>query len=120
MCCSLRPAKLTNTILYAAETMHQGRLVHVMGYQNRAAFDKGSYSVALAESANDLVAALDYLTPGRRPMANGEIFAAYDRFYPGWKMALCSWEGTIDAFHSPPATVDAGDNTSIGGGRDLR
>lgn len=164
MCCSLRPAKLTNTILYAAEATHDGRLVHVMGYQNRAAnqseganamllpipsdvsmspdnmldttaakwvlkdyagairaahtrlsrgtksallgsygdrrvqvFDKGSYSVALAENARDLVAALDYLPVGRRPLANGEIFDAYDRFYPNWKMALCSWSGIIEA-----------------------
>lgn len=162
MCCSLRPAKLTNTILYAAETLHQGRLVHVMGYQNRAenlspganamllpipsdaamgpdnmldttpvknilkdyatavrqthrrlsrgsdgfggdvskgvqVFSKGSYTVALAENARDLTAALDYLPVGRRPLANGDIFAAYDKLYPGWKMALCSWDGTIDA-----------------------
>ncbi len=161
MCCSLRRAKLTNTILYAAETMHQGHLVHVMGYQNRAAnqspganamllpipsdatmgpdnmldtteakhclkdyadavrthnngdderkyggarsrrsvqvFNKGSYTVALADSAKDLTAALNYLPVGRRPSANPEIFAAYDRLYPDWKMALCSWDGTIDA-----------------------
>jgi hypothetical protein len=35
MCCTLRPAELSNTVLYAGEAMHEGNLVHVLGYQNR-------------------------------------------------------------------------------------
>lgn len=164
MCCSLRPARLTNTILYAAETMHAGRIVHVMGYQNRAenrgpgpnamllpipsdvamgpdnmldttaakhilkdyqtaihnahrrlsrgfskgmmafdaddrvqVFDKGSYTVALAEDARDLTAALARIPQNKRPAVNAAIFEAYAALYPGWKMALCAWDGTIDA-----------------------
>jgi hypothetical protein len=162
MCCSLRPAKLTNTILYAAETMHDGRLLHVMGYQNRAenrskgpnamllpipsdeemgpdnmldttaakgilkdyaeafrerhdrlsrgmtkgyaamrgpvkVFDKGTYTVALAESASDLTSALGRIPDNKRPEVNEEIFAAYDKLYPDWKMALCAWDGTVEA-----------------------
>lgn len=164
MCCSLRPAKLTNTILYAAETMHAGRIVHVMGYQNRAenqsqgpnamllpiptdaamgpdnmldttmaksilkdyaraireahtrlsrgmkgfgaddrlrggvqVFDKGSYTVALADDAAALPGALSRIPQNKRPAVNGDIFTAYSKLYPGWKMALCAWDGTIDA-----------------------
>lgn len=36
MCCTLEPAELSNTILYAAEANVNGKLVHVLGYQNRA------------------------------------------------------------------------------------
>ena len=36
MCLSLHPSKMSDTILYATETLHQGKLVHVMGYQNKA------------------------------------------------------------------------------------
>lgn len=36
MCCTLRPAELSKTILYAGEATRDGQLVHVIGYQNRA------------------------------------------------------------------------------------
>ncbi len=36
MCCTLRPAQLSQTILYAGEAMHAGKHVHVLGYQNRS------------------------------------------------------------------------------------
>lgn len=162
MCCSLHPAKLTNTILYAAETVHQGNIVHVLGYQNRAenlfngpnamllpipsdipmgpdnmldttaaksvlkdyanavraqhqrlsrgmtkslgfgddrvqVFDKGGYTVALADDAKSLTGALSRIPENRRPSVNAEIFAAYDYFYPKWKMALCAWDGALEA-----------------------
>ncbi len=164
MCCSLHPAKMTSTILYAAETLHQGNLVHVLGYQNRAenlspgpnamllpipsdapmgpdnmldttgaksilkdyaryvhghnarrsrgmkgfgadddysdsvqVFDKGGYTIALADSAKDIIAALDRMPANRRPTINAEIFEAYDYLYPKWKMALCAWDGSLEA-----------------------
>lgn len=157
MCCSLRPAKLTNTVLYAAEALHEGRRVHVMGYQNRAenlskgpnamllpiparapmgpdnmldttgaknimrdyaqavrpprsryggpapasesvqVFDKGSFTVALADKASDLAGAVGRIPANKRPEVNAEVFAVYDQLYPGWKMALCAWDGTLEA-----------------------
>lgn len=164
MCLSLHRARLTNTILYAAETHHDGRILHVLGYQNRAenqskgpnamllpipsdadmgpdnmldttaakyilkdyvtslratydgmkgfgggrrsrglsrgavqVFEKGSYTVALAEDAADLPAALERIPENKRPAANDAIFEAYASLYPGWKMALCAWDGTVDA-----------------------
>lgn len=36
MCITRNPAKLTNTTLYAAETMVNGVGIHVLGYQNKA------------------------------------------------------------------------------------
>ncbi len=36
MCCTLRPAHLSKTILYAGEAERDGRTVHVLGYMNRA------------------------------------------------------------------------------------
>jgi hypothetical protein len=36
MCCTLRPAELSKTILYAGEATRNDKLVHVLGYQNRA------------------------------------------------------------------------------------
>jgi hypothetical protein len=160
MCCSLRPAKLTNTVLYAADALHDGRRVHVMGYQNRAenlskgpnamllpipssapmgpdnmldttmaenilkdyaravrppvsrgafggaaphtlaavqVFDKGSFSVVLADRASDIPSAIGRIPANKRPELNADIFAAYDWLYPGWKMALCAWDGTLEA-----------------------
>ena len=36
MCCTLRPAELSKTILYSGEAERERNLVHVLGYQNRA------------------------------------------------------------------------------------
>ncbi len=36
MCCTLGPAQLSKTILYAGESSREGRTIHVLGYQNRA------------------------------------------------------------------------------------
>ncbi|MEY4723475.1 MAG: hypothetical protein RLZZ324_988 [Candidatus Parcubacteria bacterium] len=36
MCCTLAPAVLSSTIVYAAEVERQGKRVHVLGYQNTA------------------------------------------------------------------------------------
>jgi len=36
MCCTLHPAKLSGTILYAGEADRKGKLVHVTGYLNHA------------------------------------------------------------------------------------
>src|SRR5687768_13750503 len=36
MCVCLGPARLSNTILYVGESTREGKLVHVLGYQNTA------------------------------------------------------------------------------------
>lgn len=163
MCVTFFESKLSDTILYAAETERGGRRVHVMAYQNRAqnlakgpnamllpipaaaplsadntldmriysgilgdyvatyghyqpsrirwantslyktgaaeaqVFDSGSYTVVLAKDARVIPAALARVPENRRPAPNRAIFSAYARYYPGWHMALCCYDGAIEA-----------------------
>lgn len=165
MCLTLEPAKLSDTILYAAETLHEGKLVHVMGYENAAenlasgpnamllpiptdmhlgpgntldmrqaksvlkdyrtaihnadrrlsrgmskgfgadsldddvqVFESGSYTVVLARDARDIPAAMKHLPANKRPgRMNQAIFDAYAKWYPGWPLALCAWDGSVKA-----------------------
>lgn len=163
MCCTLYESTLSNTILYAADTELDGRRVHVMAYQNRAAnlasgpnamllpipsalalsaentldarlfkgilsdyvatydalrpkarpvikepimfsgpdvpevFDSGSYTVVLAKDARMIPAALARVPEERRPSPNRAILQAYAKFYPGWHIALCCYDGAIEA-----------------------
>ncbi len=165
MCCTLGPAKLTDTVLYAAEAMHNGKLVHVLGYQNQAqnltrapnamilpfpaaepmgpenvvdttacqhiltdyaetvrpvtrgghtkggysaataksvqVFDTGSYTVVLAEDARDIPEALSRVPANKRPKMNPEIFDAYNKWYPGWAIALCCFEAGVRTAPEP-------------------
>jgi hypothetical protein len=155
---------MSGTILYAAETTHQDRLLHVMGYQNRAenlgsgpnamllpipsalpmgpenavdmttaktvlrdyekaylanqrrnrgfskslgmdqddldevqVFDSGSYTVVLAKDAKYINTALGQVPEHKRPKPNPMIFDAYSKLYPGWHIALCCYNGSVDA-----------------------
>lgn len=164
MCCTFFESKLSDTILYAAESELEGRRVHVMAYQNRAAnlakgpnammlpipaakpltpdnmldtrpfknilrdyvtayeaakpkpkaegfgtdllfsnvakaevFERGSFTVVLAQDARLIPAALARVPEHRRPQPNRAIFSAYAKHYPGWHMALCCYDGVIEA-----------------------
>ncbi len=164
MCCTFFESKLSDTILYAAESELDGRRVHVMAYQNRAknlakgpnamllpipaakpltpdnmldtrpfkgilrdyvtayeaakpkprsfgferellytggvqaqVFDRGSFTVVLAQDARLIPAALARVPEARRPQPNRAIFSTYAKFYPGWHMAMCCYDGAIEA-----------------------
>ena len=162
MCFTLEPSRMSGTILYAAETTLNDRLLHVMGYQNRAenkgwgpnamllpipsalpmtsanavdmtsckhvlrdyekalvastarrsrgfdkgmdlsdrsvqVFDSGSYTVVLASDAKYINSALSQVPENKRPKPNPTIFEAYSKLYPGWHIALCCYDGDIDA-----------------------
>jgi hypothetical protein len=164
MCCTFFESKLSDTILYAAESELEGRRVHVMAYQNRAknlakgpnamllpipaakpltpdnmldtrlfkrilshyvtkyeaaiprpqafgigkdmllstpakaeVFERGSFTVVLAQDARLIPAALARVPEHRRPAPNRAIFSAYAKHYPGWHMALCCYDGAIEA-----------------------
>lgn len=164
MCVTLEPSRMSGTILYAAETLHNDTLVHVMGYQNKAenlasgpnamilpipsgvpmgpenaidmracknilkdyeeavianarnfrgrgmtkgiqslgvdhvqVFDSGSYTVVLARDANYINTALEQVPVNRRPKLRPDIFGAYSKLYPGWHIALCCYDGSVDA-----------------------
>lgn len=155
---------MSGTILYAAETTKNDRLIHVMGYQNRAenlgtgpnamllpipsalpmgpenavdmtkcktvlrdyekaylanqrrnrgmskslgvdsdsfdkvqVFDSGSYTVVLASDAKFINTALNQVPENKRPRPNPMIFDAYSKLYPGWHIALCCYDGSVDA-----------------------
>lgn len=165
MCCTFFESKLSDTILYAAESELDGRRIHVMAYQNRATnlakgpnamllpipaakpltpdnmldtrlfkgilrhyvtvyeaakprsrtlptrgkdmllskgakaevFDRGSFTVVLAQDARLIPAALARVPEHRRPQPNRAIFSAYAKYYPGWHMAMCCYDGAIEA-----------------------
>jgi hypothetical protein len=57
MCVTLGAAKLSNTIVYAAERTHLGRQVHVLGYQNKAEnYERGVNAMILPIPAKSLTA----------------------------------------------------------------
>jgi hypothetical protein len=60
-------------------------------------FDVGSYTVVLAERAGDVQAALAQVPAEKRPAINDAVLASFDRNYPGWPLAVCCWNGNIDA-----------------------
>lgn len=60
-------------------------------------FDSGAYTVVLAQSAADIPEALARVPAAKRPALNQEIFNAYARWYPGWQVALCCFDGAIEA-----------------------
>ena len=160
-CCSLAPADFHGTRGLAAEISVQGKLVHLLGYQNTAlnqsnganamllpiparagsmtaknmldlstcphaledvekaaarsivtrtlsasplkrleVFDRGLYTVVLAQDANDIPQALERVRPDRRPQLAPAIFEAYGKWYPKWTFALC-------CFNSRQATEGA-------------
>lgn len=163
MCMTLEPSRMSSTILYAAETVFNDTLVHVMGYQNQAenlskgpnamllpipssapmgpgnaidmracknvlkdyaviveanrprtrgmskgfgdvdslgdvqVFDSGSYTVVLAKDASGIDSALGQVPANKRPASRPDIFAAYGKLYPGWHIALCCYDGAVEA-----------------------
>lgn len=52
-------------------------------------FDRGLYTVVLAQNAKDIPNALTRVKPERRPQLAPAIFEAYSKWYPGWTFALC-------------------------------
>jgi len=47
MCMTLRPARLSNTIIYSAEVKRDGKILHVIGYQNKARAARGPNAMIL-------------------------------------------------------------------------
>lgn len=60
-------------------------------------FDSGSYTVVLAADARDIPSVLEQVPENKRPNLHPEMFEAYARWYPGWPVALCCWDGEIEA-----------------------
>jgi hypothetical protein len=168
MCCTLQPAHLSKTTLYAGEATHRDKLVHVLAYQNNAknyysgpnamilpfpasepmgpencleaenlkwvmsdlakavrppprrdrspvygallrsatarsvsVFESGTYTVVLAENANDIPMALDRVPKNKRPAINEEVFDFYANQYKDWPIALCCFESKREMESDP-------------------
>lgn len=67
------------------------------GYPERYVFHAGSYTVVLAKDASQLPMAIMALPEDLRPVLTREIQALCVRQYPQWPLALCAWNGRIEA-----------------------
>lgn len=60
-------------------------------------FDSGSYTVVLAENVNQIPGALQLVTENKRPKISDEFLQGYGKLYPNAPIAVCCWEGQIEA-----------------------
>jgi hypothetical protein len=62
-------------------------------------FQRGSYAIVLASDASTgaIMAALESLPETKRPPIDRALFDAYLRWYPGWHLAICCFEGSVVA-----------------------
>jgi hypothetical protein len=62
-------------------------------------FQRGSYTIVLARDASTaaIMTAVDALPAAKRPTIDRAMFDAYLRWYPGWHLAICCFEGHIVA-----------------------
>jgi hypothetical protein len=58
-------------------------------------FDVGSYTVVLSSSAEAAFDALAGVPEGKRPAINARVLDAFARYYPGWPVAVCCWQGDL-------------------------
>jgi len=162
MCCTFTESEMSNTRLYVGEAQRNGKLVHVLAYQNAASssgpnamiipfptnakmgqdniidtsefknfltditdaseemtkgfsrrsmtlgsdgddyslaevFDVGSYTVVLAERADQIPEALRRVPLEKRSKVSTAFLRGYAALYPNQPIAMCCWNGTIDA-----------------------
>lgn len=59
-------------------------------------FDKGMYTVVLAESASsqEIAEALESVPQEKRPEISRVLLQAFAEWYPGWPLAICCFNGT--------------------------
>lgn len=67
------------------------------GVDSLSVFDSGSYTVVLAADAQDIPSAINQVPENKRPRLHPELFEALGMWYPGWSVALCCWDGAIEA-----------------------
>lgn len=161
MCCTSGKAELKDTILYANRITKNDKIVHVLGYQNRAInlesgpnamilpfpakspmtsanmvdtsnnksilkrmasvianhgqrltksaprsfsveiFDSGEYTVVLASNPDLIPSALLDVPENKRPNIDPSFFAAYNKWYPGWPVAVCCFEASSEIDAAP-------------------
>lgn len=163
MCCTFTESKMSNTRIYVGEAQRQGKLVHVLAYQNSAVsnkpnamvlpfptsakmgqenaidtskfknfledisnaskhitksagrrsmtlgsdgfdddsraevFDSGSYTIVLATNVWQIPEALSRVPAEKRPNVTSEFLIGYNELYPEQPIAVCCWNGAIEA-----------------------
>lgn len=60
-------------------------------------FSSGSYTVVLAENVNQIPEALERVPENRRPTITERFLVGYGQLYPNQPIAVCCWDGTIQA-----------------------
>jgi hypothetical protein len=65
--------------------------------QRAQVFDVGSYTVVLAKSPDEVPEALALVPEAKRPTISQEMLDSFAQNYPSWPLAVCCWDGTIDA-----------------------
>ena len=60
-------------------------------------FHAGSYTVVMSQTARWIPRALEQVPENRRPTVQAALFEAYTQWYPQWPVALCCWDGSVDA-----------------------
>jgi hypothetical protein len=60
-------------------------------------FDVGSYTIVLAESANQIPEALTRVPENKRPLISDEFLVGYAKMYPDQPIAVCCWDGHLKA-----------------------
>lgn len=71
--------------------------VEMRSFGKAVVFCKGNYTVAIASDATDLVPALESIPEGVRPTIQPDLLKAYAEWYPNWPLAVCCWDGEIEA-----------------------
>jgi len=164
MCCTFSKSVMTNTQIYVGQASKNGKLVHLLAYQNKAVsnkpnamvlpfptdvamsedniidtskfknflkdithasqittlssnrnfndaligssfaksmpakvFDIGSYTIILAENVNQIPEALTRVPEDKRPEVRLPFLKGYGKLYPNDPIAVCCWNGSIDA-----------------------
>lgn len=88
-------------------------------------FDSGSYTIVLADDVSQIKSALESVPEDKRPTISDELLSSYKELYPESQIAVCCWDGTIEAepllFYYEPTnpnqlfvpTMDAHDGKAI-------
>ena len=60
-------------------------------------FDSGSYTVVLASNADQIGGVLERVPANKRPTFNNAFLRDFGNLYPDHQIALCCWDGSIEA-----------------------
>jgi hypothetical protein len=77
--------------------LSKGMLLGVAAADSYQVFDKGSYTVVIAQSCGVIPKALQQVPENKRPAVSTSFLLAYAQIYPGMPIAVCCWDGRVEA-----------------------